>query len=204
MKPTIARTGLLLVVCAALAGCVSLLPKSKPAQLYSFGAVEPAATAQPAAAGGKVILLGRVDFAAAAATDRILTVAGQDAAYIEASRWVSPAPVLFEEALAQSFQRTQGAPRLVRGGSVLRAPQMLSLQVQSFEARYDQGQDAAPVVVVRLHAMMSSVNDRQVQAEETFTSTARASDNRVGAIVQAYDVAVQEALGKLIAWTEAT
>ncbi len=202
---SLSRAGGMAVACALVAGCVSVLPKSKPAQLYRFGAAEPPAAA-PAARGapaGKLIALGRVDFVSASNTDRILTVTGQDAAYIAESRWVSPAPVLFEEALTEAFQSAPGAPRLVGRGEFLRAPLTLGVQVQTFEARYDQGSDAPPEVVVRLHVMLVSNADRRMAAEQDIVSTARASDNRVEPIVQAFNAAVQDALGKLVVWSDA-
>ncbi len=194
---SIAARALVLTAFVALSGCISVLPKSKPAQLYRFG-VE--AGAPPAAAPGPAILLGRVDFDSAAATDRILTITGNDAAYIEESRWISPAPTLFEEALFRAFQGSSGAPRLIGRGGLLRAPLVLNLDVQSFEARYDQGQEAAPLVFVRVHAVLMRVDDRSVVREGRLDSSMRASDNRVSAIVQAYDAAVKEVLGKLVAF----
>ena len=94
----------LTVVLAALStsACVSLLPKSDPAQLYRFD-VEPA-RAEAAATDSQVGLLKPpARFTQAAAGDRLLTVTGGQAAYIAAARWVAPANVLFDEAVARGF-----------------------------------------------------------------------------------------------------
>jgi len=40
--------------------------------------------------------------------------------------------------------------------------------------------------------------------EQIFEASVPAGDNRVGAIVAAYDQAVKDVLGKLVAWTAAT
>ena len=56
-------------------------------------------------------------------------------------------------------------------------------------------------VVVRLRATLVRTQDRAVMGEQLITSTRRASENRQGPIVQAFEGAVQDVLAKLIAWT---
>lgn len=181
-----------------LTGCISLFPKSDPAQLFRFTAADPAPDATP---GDAVIARGPIRFDAAAATDRVLTVSGQGAAYVESVRWIAPAPVLFDEALKRTFEGTPGAPRLADRGGGLRAPFTLTLDVQSFEARYDQGEEAPPVAVVRVRAMLLRNQDRAVVADKLFEATSRASDNRQAPIAQAFETSVRKVLGDLVAWT---
>ena len=195
-----ARLALAFLACLALGGCISVFPKSKPAQMYRFdGGPAQADTTLPAP-GARVVARGDMRFQAASSTDRILAVTGADTAYIAGARWISPAPVLFEEALIRAFQ-AGGGPRLADGGSTLRATEVLNLNIESFEARYDQGASAAPEVVVQLRAQLLRSSDRSVIADQLITSSQRASDNRVGPIVEAYDAAVHDVLGKLVAWT---
>ncbi len=196
----LARAGWLALAGLALAGCISVLPKTPPAQLYRFGAAE---QADPAAPGAGMIGKGAVSFDSAAQTDRILTVTGGTAAYIAGARWVSPAPVLFDEALTRTFERTPGAPRLAQRGGVFNAPLILTVDVEAFEARYDQGAEAAPTVVVQVRALLIRTSDRTVAAEKNFSTSQRASDNRVGAIVEAFDQAVQKTLTDLTTWSGA-
>jgi cholesterol transport system auxiliary component len=196
-RPPFGRLALAAAASLALAGCITVFPKTTPAQLYRFGL--PAA-AETATAGGPVVAKGRMAFQDAAATDRILTVTGNEAAYVAGARWVSPAPILFEESLMRAFQ-APGGPRFAGVSGGLRAPVMLDLDVQSFEARYDQGPSAPPEVVVQVHAVLVRTEDRAVVADQVFTAARRAGDNRMGLIVQAYDEAVQDVLSKLAAWT---
>jgi cholesterol transport system auxiliary component len=198
---SILRPLALAAVALSLAGCVSLLPKAKPAQLYRFGyaqAVTPASApgGPPAQA---VLEKGQVSFDAGAATDRILTVEGDSAAYIAGARWISPAPVLFDEALARAFQ-APGAPAMAVRGALGHPPYVLNLDVQTFEARYDQGPAAPPEAVVQIRAVLLRGDTRTVVADQLITSQVRAGDNRIGPIVTAYDGAVQDALGKLTTW----
>ena len=184
----------------ALSGCISLLPKSKPAQLYRFGA---ASAASPAPARPNAISVFRTNgsFQGEAADDRILTVTGGKAAYIAESRWVAPAEILFNEAVASAFDASP--IRLIARGQQGRFAYALRTDVRSFEVRYDSGPNAAPTIVVRLHAALTRTDQSNV-GEQDFEARVPAGDNRVGEIVAAYNKAVTDVVGKLVTWTEAT
>jgi len=187
----------------ALAGCVSLFPKSEPAQLYRFGGIA-AAQPGPGAMSGQVgISVTPVDFVAAAAGDRIMTTTGPEVAYIAGGRWAAPALTLFTESMEQAFERDarvvsiQG--RRGAGGVQL----LLDVDVNSFEARYENGREAAPTAVVSMDAKLIRIADRSVVAHRVIEVRQPASENRMGAIVQALDTANSQALGQLVEWTDA-
>jgi len=75
--------------------------------------------------------------------------------------------------------------------------------VRTFEARYLNGPDAAPTVVVDVHAALDKTVDRTLAGDRSFRAQVTASDNRVGAIANAYDQAVAKVLGELVAWVDA-
>ena len=199
---TLLRLAALVVCATALSACRSLLPKGKPAQLYRFGPV-PSAGAPATHADRRSIAVFRSNgsFQSEAADDRMLTVTDGKAAYIAASRWVAPAPILFEQAVGQAFDASP--IRLLVRGQQGRAAYALRLDVRNFEVRYADDRNADPTVVVRVHAALSRA-DQTIASEQTFQATVPASANRVAAIVVAYDKAVTEVIGKLVAWTEAT
>ena len=180
----------------ALGGC-ALLGGGKPAQLYRFGATEAAAAASPVAAG-RTVALGTVAFAEESEGDRILTVTGSEAAYIKASRWVAPASELFTTAAERAFDRV--GVRLVRRGQPFTTDSSLVLEVPTFEARYENGAKAAPIVVVEVRASLLSGTDRRLIGETAYTARQPAAENRVGAIVEAFDVATRQALDHTAAW----
>lgn len=197
----------LLVLAAAsagLAGCVSLVPKSDPVQLYRLSPPA-AAQAAPAPEVARIdVALLPLEFPRAAATDRILTYTGPEAAYIADARWVAPAQVLFAEALEGAFGGQGGTVRLLAGrGENNGAGLLLDLDVREFETRYDAGGDAAPTVVVGVNAKLVRLPDRKVVGERTFRVSQPAAENRVRAIVPAYQTAMDQALGELVAWTDA-
>ena len=74
--------------------------------------------------------------------------------------------------------------------------------MHSFEARYSGDPKAAPTVVVTVHAMLTSAGDRKVLGDQVFVSRIPASDNRVGAIVDAYNSALTDVMTQIVGWTD--
>jgi cholesterol transport system auxiliary component len=182
-----------------LGGCISVFPKATPAQLYTFGVTMPATHAANAGAPAFNVMRAVTAFAPESAGDRILTMEGQRAAYIAASRWVSPASVLFDAAETRAFDADDGPARLIRRGEIAGAPAELRLEVQTFEVSYH---GAAPTVVIEVRAVLVGLNSRQVIDTKTFASHQTVSDNRVGEIVQGFDAATIDVLGQIVAWTD--
>jgi cholesterol transport system auxiliary component len=193
--------GAALALAVGLSGCVSLFPKAKPVQLYRFGAAD-----QPAVAQTATVAVARTptSFTRAAAGDRILTVTGQQTAYIADARWVAPAALLFDDAVERAFNRRAGGPRYLTRGDLPTANMALKLDVDTFEARYLDGPKAAPTVVVSMRATLVRTRDRAVMGEKVFTASKRADDNRVGAITEAFDAAVKDSVAAMADWTAAT
>ncbi|WP_091742841.1 ABC-type transport auxiliary lipoprotein family protein [Phenylobacterium immobile] len=189
----------------ALSGCVSLLPKAKPATLYRFGQAAPAASVQPTPVTGHVVVFRAMgSFQRESAGDRLLTITGDKAAYVAQTRWVAPAVTLFDEALLTAFDRDGGPVRLLARGEAGKAAYALRIDVRNFETHYDQGEKAAPLVVVRARVALTNNDDRTLVAEQYLESQVRAGDNRVGAIVAAYDQAVTQMMTKLVSWANAS
>lgn len=186
-------------------GCVSLLPKTKPATLYRFGAEDTAAVAPvaPMSTAVRTVVLAPVRMPRDAEGDGILTVQGEQTAYIAGGRWVAPASTLFREALTRAFDRRAGLRVLARGETG-RAGATLELQVARFEARYDGpsgGPSGAPTVRVTLRARLIAMTGQPLAAQ-AFDVSQPAADNRIGPIVAAYDAATTRALDALAQWVD--
>lgn len=184
----------------ALSGCISLLPKTKPAHLYRFG--QPPATEAIEAPQGTVgVFRTNATFQREAAGDRLLTITGGKVAYIADTRWVAPAAVLWDQAVLAAFDADPGPVRLISRGEAAAADYVLRLDVRNFEAVYERGPKAAPTVVVRVRAAITRGTDRGQVAEKIFEARVTAGSNRVGSIVPAYDKAVADTLSQIVAWT---
>ncbi len=199
IRPNLLRLTVIAVCAAALSGCISLLPKTKPAQLYRFGAGAAAASEPARPASAVAVFLTNGTFQEEASDDRMLTMTGGHAAYIADSRWVAPADILFDQAVARAFDASP--VRLIARGQQGRSAYALRVDVRTFETRYEHGEKAAPTVVVRVHAALTRADQSGV-GEQEFEARVPASDNRVGAIVSAYNTAVGDVVGKIVGWTE--
>jgi cholesterol transport system auxiliary component len=196
---TALRSLTIAVTAVALTGCISLFPKSKPAGLYRFGHVA-AESSTPATEKSFGVFKGPTVFTRAAMSDRLLSVTDGQAAYISDARWVSPAIVLFDEAVARAFEADNSRARLVTRGEAVKAAMALRLEVRSFETDYVDGPKAAPEVLVEIRAVMTRSNDRALLGDKVFVARVKAADNRLGAIVPAYDQAVGQALSEIVTW----
>ena len=185
-----------------LSGCISLFPKANPSGLYRFGAAAPAASSAPVEKSFGVFKTPTV-FTRAAMGDRLLTVTDGQAAYIADARWVSPAIVLFDEAAARAFEADSSRARLVTRGETAKAAMALRLEVRAFETDYVNGPKAAPEVLVEIRAVITRNGDRALLGDKVFQARIKASDNRVGPIVQAYDQATGQTLSEIITWVGA-
>jgi cholesterol transport system auxiliary component len=192
--------GVLAISC--LGGCISLLPKVRPAQMYRFGA-GPTPLAAPAAGQTRLaIRAAPTTFERAAAGDRILTVSGNQTAYIAGARWVTAANNLFDDAVFREFVARGGRARLLARDEPAPADYVLKLDVQAFEARYDHGRGAPPTVVVRLYAALVGYKNDPAGASQVFQAEAPAGTDSVHAITAAFDTAVGKVLGDMVGWVE--
>ena len=201
-----ARIAATAMAALCLSGCISVLPKTKPAQLYRFGL--PSATSAPegptpTADGQFAVRAVSLTFERAAASDRILTVDGDQAAYIAGSRWVTSAASLFEAAMTTAFDRHRGPARLLAPGEPSVADYTLKVDVRSFEARYNHGPAAAPTVVVEAYAALVRRGDMTDDRHRLFTAETPASSNSLRGIAAAFSQSVAKVLGQLVAWVDA-
>ena len=186
-------------VAVALTGCISLFPKSKPAGLYRFGHVA-AESSRPSSDKSFGVYKTPTVFTRAAMSDRLLSVTNGEAAYISDARWVSPAIVLFDEAVARAFEADSSRARLVTRGEALKAVMAVRLEVRSFETDYVDGPKAAPEVLVEIRAVMTRSNDRALLGDKVFVARVKTSENRLAAIVPAYDQATGQVLSEIVTW----
>ncbi len=73
-----------------------------------------------------------------------------------------------DEAVVAAFDANPGPVRLVTRGEPATADYVLRLDVRNFESRLRPGPKAAPIVVVRVRAAMTSRADRGLVAEKLF------------------------------------
>lgn len=192
------RSVALMTAAVLLAGC-SVLSSPDPVQMYRFG--DPVAPAGTTGAGRTALGLSRVSLPAAAEADRILTSTGSSVAYLSGARWATGAQEMFTRSLEGAFLRDARRVVLVDRRETRGENSTLDIDVTAFETRYLYGTEAAPTVVIAGRARIMG-SDRAVLAEQTFEVQQPAAENRVSAVVAAYDQAVNSFNGQVVAWTD--
>lgn len=197
----IIRPALVAFATLSLSACVSLLPESTPSAVYRLSSPEPRAwtgdqwtvieVVSPQAPGGL------------AGDEIALQMEDRHIAYMAGARWIAPAPRLLQTLIIDTINASDArlAPALPDDG--VRADYELRLDLREFEAVYDNGDGNAPLVRVRINARLVASNGRHFVASSDFVGEVRASANRIGAIVAAFDQASTQVSRDLAAWTAA-
>jgi len=190
-----------LTAAAMLLGGCALLSTPDPVQLYRFGPLDSPYVGERNTASVQVSLR-RIEFPEAVAGQRILSVTGNEAAYLAGARWVSDADELYTQSLEMAFGSGGSGVRLIGGRELTRAEAGLDVDITTFETRY-AARGAVPSVVISARARLLAMPERTVVSEQIFSVSQPASDNRLGAIVSAYDSATQDLNQQIVTWVEA-
>jgi cholesterol transport system auxiliary component len=190
-----------LVAAAALSvsACVSLIPETEPSVTYRLSSPAPADQVggewrvvrvdpplAPRGLGGEEIAIGRSD---------------GTLAYMANAQWISPAPRMMQTFIIETMNAQEPGIVATRPEDGVRADYELRLDLRAFEAHYDQGEEAAPLVRVRLGARLVAEDGRSLIASRVFSSEARASANRGQSIIAAFERASEDVASGLTAWT---
>lgn len=173
-----------------LAGCGGLRSKAGPDRIYVLTVAPPAAAASTAVPG--MLVVQRPTVQPGLESDRIaLTRAGNELDFYAGSRWGGSLPVVLGafavQSLAGSFATVSGADRGAGAGDF-----ELLITARHFEAEYAAG--GAPVVRVTLECLLVAAAPRRVLGSCDAEVREPAADNRMGAIVTAFERAAQRAL----------
>lgn len=198
------RTLGVLAAATMLSGCVgSLLGGGKPDRLYRFGASAMAPTpVVPTVRPRRLLTVPAAQFASAVAGDRILTVDGAKAAYAKDARWLSPASVLYDDAV-QAALRTRVPDIGIATRATLRdTTAILSIEIDRFEAQFaDRGDaSATPTVHIEGTATLVDTHTRAVIARYPIASMQTASADNEAAIVAAFDTAATRSAAAIADW----
>ncbi|WP_297732262.1 ABC-type transport auxiliary lipoprotein family protein [uncultured Maricaulis sp.] len=193
------RAALIGLSALSVSACVSLLPEAEPVSVYRLSSPEPA---ELAGENWTIIEIDTPNAPRGLSGDQIAIMRdGSSLAYIHGARWISPAPRLLQSLVVDTFNARQSGLAPTRADDGVRADYELRLDMQEFEAVYDRGEDAAPIIRVRLAARLVAENGRRFAGARVVTSEVRASANRTTAIVAAFDQAAREASREIADWT---
>ena len=196
------RTLLLGLVSVTLAACVGSLFKNKiaPPTMYALSATPKSAPADPpgdAAASPVDLAVLKPRVRTGLDTDRIAALyPDRRLDYFAGVRWSGPLDEVLQDLAVQEFHANAGLRNVSADASVFASTYWLEIEVVEFQAEYPPA-GGAPTVHVLLQARLGNSADRHILARFEPDVHEAAADNRMSAIVDAYNRAADKAFAEI-------
>jgi cholesterol transport system auxiliary component len=201
------RMLLLALLGVTLAACAGSLFKNKaaPPTMYMLRAAPSAPAADPAGSAAPIDLaVLRPRVRAGLDTDRIAALyPDRRMEYFADVRWSGPLDEVLQDLAVQQLHANPGLHNVSREASVFGSTYWLEIEVTDFQAEYRDG-GSPPTVHVHLQARIGNSGDRHVLARFEPDVQEAAADNRMSAIVDAYNRAADNALAEIADGVAAT
>jgi ABC-type uncharacterized transport system auxiliary subunit len=202
---------LVLGLCGWVTACTGSLFRSKvvPPSIYLLSAppgTNAAASSAPAAAAPLAADLAVLKPRARAGldTDRIAVLyPDRRLDYFADARWSGPLDDVVQDLAVQAFRNGARLQNVSSDASAFASGYWLEIEIADFQAEYASA-GAPPTINVRLLARVASAGDRNILGSFTAGARQTATDNRLTAIVDAYERAVNSALVEIVGGTSRT
>lgn len=188
----------LVFVSASIAGCVSVLPEPEPANsIYRLSSDLEKAEYM---ASAPVIRVETPSADRLVGTRRI--VVSPDAnrlAIAGGAEWADSLPKLIQKSLVENLAARSDVTGVIpRVGA--KSDYRIHINVDNFEARFDNGPEASPLVIVSYTATFAESGSRDLLGTKQFTRTERAKGYAVSDIVLAMNSANNSNLTEMADW----
>ncbi|HUX74395.1 MAG TPA: ABC-type transport auxiliary lipoprotein family protein [Steroidobacteraceae bacterium] len=193
------RTLVLLSGTLMLGACGGSLLQSKldPPSIYLLSA-HPGARGAAIAADLTVL---KPEVRAGLRTDRIAALyPDRRLDYFAGARWSAPLDEVIQQLAIDSFRAHANLRTVVGDASTLAPANWLELEVVDFQAEYAAG-GGAPTIRAGFVARLEDARGRRVLQRFEAHATRKAADNRLAAIIAAYEQAADTALDEIVAAT---
>jgi cholesterol transport system auxiliary component len=207
---------LVLGVCGWVAACTGSLFQSKVVAPSTYllsapSGIRAAASSAPAAASAAAPAPLAADLAvlkprvrAGLDTDRIAVLyPDRRLQYFADARWSGSLDDVVEDLAVQAFRNGAQLQNVSADGSVFGSGYWLEIEIADFQAEYASA-GAPPTINVRLLARVGSAGARHILGSFNAGARQTATDNRLTAIVDAYERAVNAALAEIVEGTSRT
>lgn len=190
----------LLITCASLAftACSGVFESDLAApQAYVLRLPPtPAPAVEPESGAGR-LMVQRPDAGPGLESERIaLLRSEQRFDFYAASRWAAPAPDVLESVMIDTLRGTGAFSAVIDDAAPFAARYNLRCTLRRFEADYTKG-GGAPTVFVALDCTLGRHRDRELLGSFSAVGSARASEDRLNAVVQAFEAATASAMTEL-------
>jgi ABC-type uncharacterized transport system auxiliary subunit len=193
---------LLMVLLTACAGSL-FKNKAAPPTMYLLSATPKSSAADPAKTPPVPVDVAvlKLRVRTGLDTDRIAALyPDRRMDYFADVRWSGPLDEVLQDLAVQEFHSNPGLRNVNADGSVFASTYWLEIEVADFQAEYAAG-GSAPTVHVHLLARVGNSADRHVLGRFEPDIHEAAADNRMTAIVDAYNRAADKALAEIAAGT---
>jgi cholesterol transport system auxiliary component len=183
---------------ATLAGCGGVFESTLPSPQAYVLRLPSSAGAQPAAAATIAPLLVQRPEAGPGLDSNGIALLRDDRRFdfYAASRWAAPAPDLLESVVVEGLRRTGAFNAVFEDGSPFAPAYNLRITLRRFEADYSASGNA-PTVHVVMDCTVGRHRDRQLLASFVASGSAVANEDRLGAVVAAFETATAAAVAEI-------
>jgi cholesterol transport system auxiliary component len=187
-----AATHAFVLLMLACTGCTGSLLDSKMPTSTAY-VLAPAAAAPAAATTNSTVDLsiGRPDMAPGLDTERIAVLKGRQLDYYRAARWGGNAVEVVQTLLVDSLEDQRLFRSVTAEQARVAGDYVLDVEVRDFQAEYAD-ENTAPNVHVTIVGRLIRLVDRQLVGTVSAESRSKAADNRLGAVVAAFETAAHE------------
>jgi cholesterol transport system auxiliary component len=200
MRPRTPRTTLITLAFATLlASCsFSLRSTAPPVQSYVLRAADsPPQPAREAPGGASLRVLSPTSAPGLGSEQIMLLQSDRRLSYYAASRWAAALPSMVEQLAVDTLRRTGAWGAVEDSSGILPAEYFLQLDIRRFEADYTGG-SGPPVVQVVLDCTLGHRGaEQELVASFRVARAVHADENRLGAVVAAFEQAADAALGEV-------
>jgi len=208
------RALLLALLGAALGGCLGSLLQSKarPQTVYQLAppAADGASGAAPGAPAGPASGGAAAGVELAVLTPRVRSGLDDDQVrvaypdhhldFLAGARWSGSLDEMLQDLIIEAFRARAPQVGVETDHSAFGTAYWLEVDVDDFQAEYSAA-GGPPVAHVHLEARLGATSDRRILEHLELDARQAAAQNRVGAIIEAYNRATDEVLRELVART---
>jgi cholesterol transport system auxiliary component len=121
--------------------------------------------------------------------------------YYADSVWTDRLPALLQSLMVEAFEADGRVAEVDRDVDRLTKFYLLRTEIRRFEAQYAEAATGSPEVAVVLALQLSANPEGRSVGNTLISVRAHASENKVDAVVIAFDSATGDALAQSVAWT---
>lgn len=188
----------LMAALMATSGCVSVLPDPEPANaIYRLSMPAPKLNA---AISAPIIRIDQPAAARMVGTRKIIVSPdAQRLAIAGGAEWADALPNMVQKALVDKMASRADMIGVMPSAGA-RADYRVHMNIDNFEARFDNGPESAPMVMISYSVTFADMGTRQLLGTRQFNHSQRADSPRVSSIVSAMNQANNSAMEELTNW----